>query len=144
MIPEVQLIRDMDNNPLGPTFGRLTTPAGFKCRTLERPAFGMEYPRVNAGLYHVHASDHAKHGLCYQLEDRDGRTGILIHAANWICQLKGCIALGRAAVAIEGYWRPEGSAEVQHVNDLGISSSRETVADFWHHMAGADFTLTIS
>lgn len=137
-LPEVTLKRDFDNDSKGPTFGRLTAPGGFECDTLERPLVCADHPRINPGRYKVTAFNHPEHGLCYQLEDRDGRTAILIHSANWWRQLLGCIALGRSVMVVEGDWKGE------HVREMGISSSRDAVDAFFKHMGGADFALTIS
>ncbi len=136
-LPEVTIKRDFDNDPHGPTFGKLTAPGGFSCDTLERPLIVDAHPRINTGAYRVRAWAHPKHGLCYQLEDRDGRTAILIHSANWWRQLLGCIALGRAVMVVEGEW------EGQVVKEMGVSSSRDAVDAFFKHMGGVDFMLTI-
>lgn len=39
----------------------------------------------------------AKYPTAFEFHDVPGRYNILIHAANWISQLKGCIAVGTAA-----------------------------------------------
>lgn len=136
-LPIVTLRRRSDNDPVGATFGDLTAPGGFECVTVERPATG-DHPRVNAGMYCVSKFNSPAHGLCYKLEDRDGRTFIEIHSANLWQQLLGCIALGRAVMNIEIDW------EGQHYNEMGVSSSKDAVGAFWNHMGGLDFMLVIT
>lgn len=137
-LPEVLIKRDFDNDLTGPTFGKLSAPGGFQCDTLERPLTVPDHPRINLGRYRVKASNHPIHGLCYELEDRDGRTAILIHPANWWEQLLGCISLGRAVMVVEGDWQG------RHIREMGVSSSKDAVDSFFKHMGGLDFMLTIS
>lgn len=141
-LPEVFIKHRADNDPSGPTFGDLTAPGGFACDSMERPQLG-DHPCIGKGAWRVHAFQHPEHGLCYELQNvvmADGtvRTAILIHSANWIRQLLGCIALGRATMVVEGIWQG------QPVKEMGISSSKDAVAAFWTHMEGKDFMLTIS
>lgn len=137
-LPVVVIKRDFDNDLTGPTFGRLKAPGGFECDTLERPATGTDHLRIPAGSYRVHASQHPEHGLCYELQAVPGRSAILIHPANWVRQLLGCIALGRSVMVVEGDYKG------QHVREVGVSSSKDACQAFWAHMNGQDFTLTIS
>ncbi len=136
-LPEVFIKHRLDNDPAGPTFGDLTAPGGFSCDTMERPATG-DHPCIGKGSWRVHAFAHPEHGLCYEVQNVKDRTAILFHSANWIRQLLGCIALGRATMVVEGVWKGE------KVKEMGLSSSKDAVAAFWAHMAGMDFMLTIS
>ena len=136
--PVVTIKRDFDNDPTGPTFGKLQAPGGFECDTLERPLTVADHPRIPAGTYQVHACEHPKHGLCYEVQNVPGRTAILIHSANFWRQLLGCISLGRSVQVIEADW------EGQHIKEMGVSSSKDAVDSFWRQMGGLDFTLIIS
>jgi len=42
----------------------------------------------------VRLEDSLKFGRVYRVYDVKGRTGILIHPANFVSELKGCIAIG--------------------------------------------------
>jgi hypothetical protein len=121
-------------------FGKLTAPGGFECYVVQRSPVG-EHPNVGFGDWRVHACQHPEHGLCYQLEDKNGRTAILIHSANWFQELLGCLALGRSideVVDEKGKWLGKPGAK-----QMGVTSSADTVRAFFNHMGGVDFMLTI-
>ncbi len=121
-------------------FGRLTAPGGFECDALQRPPVG-DHPSIGRGRWRVHAFVHPEHGLCYEVQNVVGRTGILIHPANWFQELLGCIALGRSVdevVDFTGKWLGQPGRK-----QLGVTSSGDAVKAFWNHMGGVDFMLTI-
>lgn len=78
--------------------GHLFKEGEYLCDTLELPWRGNkplescipegEYPLV----YRKSAAFHVKEG--YMVESVNGRSDILIHAANSASELKGCIAVG--------------------------------------------------
>ena len=49
---------------------------------------------IPEGCYEVRLEDSLKFGRVYRVYDVEGRTGILIHPANFVSELKGCIAIG--------------------------------------------------
>lgn len=88
-------------SPFG-TFGRLTV-GGFSCYTVERPwllnapniscipegEFGLILDRYHRGGYDA-----------YEIQYVLGRSQILIHIGNSICDVNGCIAVG---IALSGW-----------------------------------------
>lgn len=77
--------------------------------TLERPWKNNKIGEscIPAGKYLVtkrtkETHSWAKYPEAFELHGTEPRTGILIHAANWIRQLQGCIALGLAASDMPG------------------------------------------
>ena len=133
----VTLVRS-PSSPEG-TFGAWETDDGFKCVDLERPADG-EFPCIPVGTYHVEwiVGVHPAHPAVYEVMNVPGRSAILIHSANWIEQLLGCIALGASKEIVSGTW--DGMA----INHMGITASKATLAEFITHMKQEPFTLTIS
>jgi hypothetical protein len=100
--------------------------------------YGMELPWkdnkvgescILAGDYECAKVESAKFGLVYKLKDANGRTDVLFHPANWIRQLLGCIALGRAVGLVLGI--------------KGVMSSRDAVDGFMADLEGESFVLTI-
>lgn len=121
-------------------FGKIAAPGGFERYALQRSPSG-EHPSIGRGTWRVRALQHPEHGLCYEVLDVKGRTAILIHAANWFQELLGCIALGRSideVVDLTGKWLGQPGRR-----QMGVTSSVETVKEFWDHMGGVDFLLTI-
>ncbi len=140
-LPEVRIVLDPETPENSGfrfgTFGKLIAPGGFECYALQRPPVG-DHPFIGRGSWTVKIKDHPVHGKCYEVCAVDGRTAILFHAANWFFQLLGCIALGRSVQVVEGFW------EDKAIKQLGITSSKDTVAAFHAHMGGADFRLVIA
>lgn len=52
---------------------------------------------IPEGVYQVVSYSSEKYPDAWEIKDVDGRTYILIHAANWESQLQGCIAPGLTA-----------------------------------------------
>lgn len=79
----------------GVTLGRLVI-GGFSCYTLERPWYSNkpEESCIPEGFYTVNRTDSPTYGITYEIVVPD-RTHILFHPANWVHQLKGCIAPGQ-------------------------------------------------
>ena len=87
------------------TYGELTLPSGTVLQTLERPWKDNEafVSCIPDGVYEVQPYNAPSHGDVYILsggtvshfpDNVAKRTGILIHPANTVQQLAGCIALG--------------------------------------------------
>lgn len=97
------LTRTSDGND--GTFGQLVTDSGFECWTGELPWRENEPNRscIPEGVYTCTWRMSSKHGMCYHMENVVGRTGVEIHAANFVgdpevgfkCELLGCIAPGQ-------------------------------------------------
>jgi hypothetical protein len=129
------------------TRGELVTDCGWRCVTVERPPTG-EHPCQQPDSYLCHFAPHPREGERYQLEDKHGRTAILIHPANVWEQLLGCIALGDAfAEFAAGGIHPVGSekypAGMPTHRMLGVRNSVATVHAFEAVMRLEPFVLTI-
>lgn len=112
----------------------------FEFYVLQRAPVG-EHPYIGRGSWRATWMKHDIHGWCYQLLNVDGRTAILIHAANWFQELLGCLAFGAAideVVDESGKWLGKAGAK-----QMGITSSGATVLRFNVHMDRKDFMLTI-
>lgn len=80
------------------TIGCLSTYRAFGCDTLERPWAGNQsgISCIPPGQYPVIMPESPRFGRpMMRLGNTDPRRGILIHAANQVGQLQGCIALGK-------------------------------------------------
>jgi len=93
------MILYLKRDTLGPisSQGSLWLNDARYCDTLERPWLNNQ-PQVSCipeGAYDIRldVSNHFKRLMPHVL-DVPGRAGILIHPANWVAQLKGCIAVG--------------------------------------------------
>lgn len=86
------------------TFGALQWNGTIHCGTLELPwkANRPTESCVPAGTYRIRRVNSPKFGNVFALMDVDGRTGILIHSANKLSQLLGCIALGEQFAYLDG------------------------------------------
>lgn len=108
--------------------GRLVTD-GFECFTLENLA--LEIP---AGTYQVNWEPSPRLGRdTYRLVRVPGRSGILVHPANFMHELLGCIALGFRLGA--------GPSIVRDEQDRG---SKDAVTAFEDHMGRDSFMLVIA
>jgi hypothetical protein len=77
------------------TLGRISNEAGTViCYTIERPYLHNErvISCIPEGLYSCVIEYHDRLKKVYRLLDVPNRSGILIHAANRVEELKGCIA----------------------------------------------------
>lgn len=77
------------------TVGQLTVD-GFRCWTLERPWRNNEpfFSCVPEGTYEVAPDEEGKYTGHPELQNVSGRTEIVIHPANEVSDLQGCIAPG--------------------------------------------------
>lgn len=123
------------------TFGELDTGKG-KYGILERPGPGLiaDHPRIpptedgyegdwTVGL-------HPHHPECYELKV-PGRTAILIHSANWMEQLLGCLAPFQVSGILEGDWAG------QHLNHKAGLGSKAALADLIADLEKKPFRLII-
>ncbi len=147
-LPEVIIILDPETpENVGFRFGvfgkgRAINSLGglFEFYVLQRPPVG-DHPYIGCGSWRVRWLWHEIHGWCFQLLDVQGRTVILIHAANWFQELLGCLAFGASITDVvdeTGKWLGKPGAK-----QMGITSSGTTVMRFNEHMDRKDFMLTI-
>ena len=75
----------------------------FDCKTLELPwkSNKRNVSCIPKGVYHVVHRNSKKYGDHLHIEDVPGRDYILIHAANYVRQLEGCIAVGSTHADID-------------------------------------------
>lgn len=90
------------------TFGTLyDEDSGFMCFTVERPWKDNE-PNVSCipcGAYAMKLSFFNKGNYpAYEIESVPGRTAILIHVANTMEDVIGCIGVGKDIAYINGLW----------------------------------------
>ena len=66
------------------------------CRTLELPWKNNETNEscIPEGVYNTINHDSPTFGKCFWVQGVPQRSEILIHPANWISQLDGCVAVG--------------------------------------------------
>ncbi len=86
------------------TYGKLVTDNGFQCSIMELP-WADNKPEISCilpGDYECRKVESARFGSVYKLVDSNGRTEVLIHAANWPRQIRGCLAPGRAVGLVLG------------------------------------------
>lgn len=118
------------------TFGNLATDSGFQCYFVECPWADNKvgesciFPKPgDEAKYECEIVDSPKYGKVYGIKEVPGRDNVLLHAANWSRQLKGCVALGRAIGEVMG--------------NRGVMSSHDAIAGFMADMENKPFMLTI-
>lgn len=121
------------------TFGTLATDSGFTCVTGELPWHdnASSISCIPAGTYTVTYRQSSKHGMCYHVENVPGRTGVEIHAANFMgdksagfrCELEGCIAPGLQTGTLNG--------------QAAVLSSKAALNDLESDLNREPFTLTV-
>ncbi len=92
----------------------------FECFTLELP-WKDNIPHVSCipvGEYKVVPRTSPKYGDHLHILDVPGRSLILIHQANYVDQLLGCIAVGRSRADLNGDGLQDITASVATKNDL--------------------------
>lgn len=89
----------------------------FTCKTLELS--WKENKRniscIPRGEYRAVIRFSEKHGEHFTIEDVEGREYVLIHAANYHYQLRGCISVGKTYV------------DINKDGELDVCSSRDTM-----------------
>lgn len=105
----------------------------FECRTLELPDKQNE-KRISCipeGSYTMCKRNSPKYGDHFHIKHVPNRKWILIHNANYVEQLRGCVAVGLAHTDIDGDgWRD-------------VTRSRQTLKDLNRELPD-QFTLTIT
>lgn len=105
------------------TLGLLSVNGTIYC-TIERPWNDNkgQISCVPPGVYELMRHDSAKHPRTWALSNPDlhvthfpdpahpdWRSAVLLHSANWVSQLEGCIAPGMARSMVAGVWMVEQS-----------------------------------
>ena len=114
------------------TFGHLICESGPTLYTMELPwlenRIGVSC--IPKGLYVFRFRPSKRFVKCYRASDEDTkpRTGILIHPANYVHELRGCIALGSGVDASGEVLSEAGPVEQPHgrgsVRGLGNGRGR--------------------
>jgi len=137
------------------TFGGLTLPDGWSCVTVELPWVDNKrgVSCIPAGTYSMHMRESGVVGRTtkwrykygWHIEDVPGRSLIMIHVANSIYDLDGCIGLGRDfarwGVNPQTHHYDASAPEIRTV-----SHSLDTFTEFMSHMAphaGGDVRIQI-
>lgn len=139
-------------DPVAPTISDIRF-GDLRIVVLERPRSplakdfakdGKPHPCIPAGEYEVVWTEniHPEHPACYQIvtgprTPAPDRTEILIHSANWIRQLLGCLAPGLAAEIVSGTYHGE------EVKEFGVSSSKPALGMLHDALSRKDFRLVI-
>lgn len=118
----MKLIRTLQNDE--GTFGTLyivdANPYGV---TVERPKTIADHPCIPPGVYHWRKFVSPHNGPCLLIENVPGRDLIEMHSANFMLQLLGCIAPGKAFARFTGEW------EGQAYDLQGVSESKSTLGN---------------
>ncbi|MFA7287657.1 MAG: DUF5675 family protein [Melioribacteraceae bacterium] len=133
---KVQCFRTLDNTKqsLGVLIVTDETGVLFVCRTLELPYKNnaQSISSFNPGKYTCKYTMSPSFKIkTYEVTGVPGRAGVRIHSANYVSQLRGCIALGDAHKDINA----DGLSDVTH--------SGNTIAAFEKLMNYEDFELEI-
>ena len=72
----------------------------FTCTTIELPDLDNQQNLscIPAGLYQCRKHHSPTHGKCIAIGNVTGRTDVLIHIANFVHELRGCIGIGESLV----------------------------------------------
>lgn len=86
------------------TFGEMVLEGKFRCVTVELPWRDNRKREscIPVGRYKLVDHSGPKYQNVLRLEDVDGREGILVHPANQIADLLGCIAPGMSIGFLNG------------------------------------------
>lgn len=96
-------------SPMG-TFGRLRAN-GFECFSIEE-VWNDNRPNISCipvGTYRLKRGNFPKHKEAFQVMDVPNRTAILIHVANTIKDIEGCIGPGEKLGMLGDHWAVLGS-----------------------------------
>ena len=117
------------------TEGELLVEGIHMCYTLERPWLddAQDISSIPLGVYEVRPcwSEHFN-ALMPHLMDVPGRSQIMLHPANWVSQLKGCIALG------------DSRQDTTNLYKIAVATDAFNRFKGWFSSVGAAATVTIS
>lgn len=102
------------------TLGELLFDGKVLCKTLELPYMSNQRGKscIPTGEYTVVRRVSPKYGEHFHLVDVPGRQWILIHPANYVSQLLGCIAVGKSHRDINGDGRKDLTSSVDTMKML--------------------------
>lgn len=102
------------------TLGELLYNGKVLCKTLELPWMSNQRGKscIPPGEYTVVRRVSPKYGEHFHLVDVPGRQWILIHPANYVSQLLGCIAVGKSHRDINGDGRKDLTSSVDTMKIL--------------------------
>ena len=102
------------------TLGELLFDGKVLCKTLELPWMSNQRGKscIPTGQYTVVRRVSPKYGEHFHLIDVPGRQWILIHPANYVSQLLGCIAVGKSHRDINGDGRKDLTSSVDTMKML--------------------------
>ena len=105
----------------------------FACITLELPDRQNQtsISQIKADVYKGKKYLSKTFGWCIAIEDKHGRKYVRIHPANWVEQLRGCVAVGKFLMDVDG----DGDAD-------DINSSKNTMTDILNCLP-YEFTVTV-
>jgi hypothetical protein len=128
----LERLEDNGKQTIGVLKGYIDGSLVFECKTLELPYKDNErnISSIPEGKYKVTHRTSEKYGRHFHILDVPERSYILIHTANYVRQLRGCIAVGVDHIDIDG----DGLKDV--------TSSKATLNTMLD-IAPAEFTLTI-
>jgi hypothetical protein len=102
---KIEVIRTSDNGKLteGVLYVHENNSIVFECKTLELPWKNNErrVSCIPAGTYPIKKHRSPKFGNSFWIKDVPNRSEILIHPANYVRQLLGCIAVGEKHADID-------------------------------------------
>lgn len=135
-LKKVQCFRTLDNGKESLGVWSVTDATGvvFMARSLELPYKNNQQSisSFDPGKYICKYTLSPSFGFrTYEITSVPGRAGVRIHSANYVSQLRGCIALGDAHKDLNG----DGQSDVVHSGD--------TVKKFEALMNYEDFELEI-
>lgn len=104
-----RVILNRFNQSKNQTLGELLYNGKVMCKTLELPWMSNQRGKscIPTGEYTVVRRVSPKYGEHFHLVDVPDRQWILIHPANYVSQLLGCIAVGKAHRDINGDGRKD-------------------------------------
>lgn len=113
------------------TYSNVVTDSGYAVYGMELPWKDNKVDEscIPEGVYECGIGESPKFGKVYGVKKVPNRSDVLFHPANWIRQLLGCIALGRAVGIVMGI--------------KGLMSSKDAVAGFVADLDGEPFELTV-
>jgi len=110
------------------TLGRLRA-GSFQCWTLELPNLGnqQDISCIPEGDYEYYSRYSEHNGNCLQLKAVPNRTSIQIHAANYVNQILGCLAVGDSIKFMNNDLIPDVTNSVETLEKLRDNSAMEGV-----------------
>ena len=102
------------------TLGILNLGDAFRCHTVELPWLDNQrnISCIPAGTYECEKHFSPSQGLCISVKNVIDRSDILIHVANSVTELLGCIALGDSSRDINADGIPDVTSSSKTLDEL--------------------------